>query len=90
MAVDVVVGGVGVHSAGSFSAAVVTREGYVNGLEGGRGEVAHGGGRGVVVVTVMVTVMVIVVVSELRSDYSITSKRVQWLYIVSNMSKGKG
>ena len=46
MAVDVVVGGVGVHSAGSFSAAVVTREGYVNGLEGGRGEVAHGGGRG--------------------------------------------
>lgn len=51
MAADVVVGGVGVHSAGSFSSGsfstgVVTREGYLNGLEGGRGEVAHSGGRG--------------------------------------------
>lgn len=45
MAADVVVGGVGMHRAGSFSAPVVTREGDVDGLEGGRGEVAHGGGR---------------------------------------------
>jgi hypothetical protein len=46
MAADVVVGGVGVHRAGSFGAVVVTREEDVDGLGGGRGEAAHGGGRG--------------------------------------------
>ena len=45
MAADVVVGSVGMHGAGSFSAVVVTREGDIDGSEGGRGEVAHGGGR---------------------------------------------
>lgn len=46
LAADVVVGSVGMHGTRSFGAVVVTREGDIDGLEGGRGEVAHGGGRG--------------------------------------------
>lgn len=45
MAADVVVGSVGMHRVGNFSTGVVTREGDIDGSEGGRGEVAHGGGR---------------------------------------------